>query len=248
MLQYIKSENIKFKRGISRTLIFIVPIFLMVFNYFVCCSQSDLQKFFNMSVVNVWGLVFCSLGIAIYSCLSNAKDRNSGGYKALISKGADRFKLWCSKIFIIGTYMCMSSIFMFLLFMAWNYIFFGSCNFSFNVVLYVLYCCITVICLTPISLFISYRFSDAINFIIGFIIMCTSAVVATKDYWFIDPWCYPLRAACPLMGIHPNGTVLPAGNALWNASVIWYMPFILVVVFFISLFLTYKYFNNSEVK
>lgn len=47
-----------------------------------------------------------------------------------------------------------------------------------------------------------------------------TSVLADSDLWWLCPAAVPVRLMCPVLGIMPNGLLVPADSPLWNMGVI----------------------------
>ena len=81
--------------------------------------------------------------------------------------------------------------------------------------------------------------------VIGFIV---GVLAAGESYWVYVPWSWPTRLMCPIIGVHPNGTLLDASDPLRDFSVIPIGIVLAIIAFIIFTILTSIWFSKREVK
>lgn len=220
MINYLISENLKFKRTFSRKLMLLAPMFFILYAFLTMSNMETKNNYFLIMVFNWWPLIFMPIGSALLCSLSDGKERKSGNYRGLFSHNINITAIWFSKIGIIAYYMLLSS----LLLTAVVY----GCVLLFpnNPVplLKVLEASgavwLTSIGLIPVYLFFAVWLGTVAAMGISVFGIIAGVILAAKSNWFILPFSYSLRLMCPIMGVHPNGTALPADATLRNPSVI----------------------------
>lgn len=98
--------------------------------------------------------------------------------------------------------------------------------------------------------FILYRFlNQTLVLLINFILGNVAAVVAVESWWWLFPWAYSIRMMAPALGVHPNGTFLPAGDPLLNQDALLIgvgMAFIVYLLLLsVQLFMARRVENNG---
>ncbi|MBU3183467.1 ABC transporter permease [Clostridium estertheticum] len=110
MINYLQSENLKYKRTLSRKIIVMAPLFLILYAMLTMTSMVVKKEYFIITVFNWWPLIFIPLGSALLCSLSNVKEKKAGNYRGLRSHNVKGIGLWLSKIAIIALYTLLSSI------------------------------------------------------------------------------------------------------------------------------------------
>ncbi|MBZ9609395.1 lantibiotic immunity ABC transporter MutE/EpiE family permease subunit [Clostridium estertheticum] len=220
MLNYLQSENLKYKRTFSRKIIVMAPSFFILYAMVTMASMEVKKEYFIITVFNWWPLIFIPLGSALLCSLSNAKEKKSGNYRGLRSHNVKGIGLWLSKIAIIALYTFISSI------MLIAFVFFAGVLSKGNAVPFLKVCeagmviWITSVGLIPVYLFLSTWLGTPASIGGALIGLAAGVMMAPEPSWILMPWSWPLRLMCPIAHVHPNGTILTDGNLLMNQSVI----------------------------
>lgn len=248
MMNYLISENIKYKRTFSRKLIVVVPLFFLVFAFFTQQNLQTEDHFFMEMVFNWWPLLFMTIGSALLCTLSNNKDHKAGGYRSLSSHGISIAKLWLSKIIVVAYYLLLSSMLLIAVMYLSGLLFPLSAAPLSEIVTAAIVVWLTSLGMIPIYFFLAEQFGSVVSILAGLIGMIVSVLAADQSSWIYVPWSWSLRLMCPIVGVHPNGVALSARDALRDSSVI--LPGIVVslIYFCVTLTLTSFWFNRSEVR
>ena len=110
-----------------------------------------------------------------------------------------------------------------------------------------LVCWISMLALFPIQLWAATRGGVFLSMGMGFIGVVVGVVVAPLPFWFIIPWSWATRMMCPIVGIHPNGLILDAGNPLLNFSVVPVGILLSLIAATLLTLLTAAWFKHREV-
>ena len=247
MINYLKSENLKYKHTFSRKLIVIAPLFFLLFAFFTQSNLEADRNYYMEMVFNQWPLIFMIEGSALLCVLSNLKDNKSGGYKSFFMSDINISKFWLSKIFIVAFYMLISTIILILV------VFISSVLFQFTDNAPVLEICIagltiwiTSIGMVPVYLFLASCFGTAAAVISGIVGMALGVIVAPKPEWIFVPWSWALRLMSPIVGVHPNGMALPPNDVMRNSSVIPLGIIVSIIFFIATCYLTCIWFSKRE--
>jgi lantibiotic protection ABC transporter MutE/EpiE family permease subunit len=73
-------------------------------------------------------------------------------------------------------------------------------------------------------------------------------LTVSKSVWWICPYSWAARLMCPVLGILPNGTLAPYGDALLNSGVIPIGIALSIALFAVLLAVTANWFSKQEVK
>lgn len=247
MLNYIKSENLKYKNTFSRKLLFIAPLFFMIYAFYAVKNLESQENYFMQMVFNWWPLIFIPLGSALLCSLSSEKEKKSGNYNVLLSNNLSMCKVWLSKISIIAFYTLISSLILVLVVVLYGLlapniiVSFGNALYA-SIIIW-----ITSLGLIPIYLFISTRFGMILSIGTSFIFSLIGVGFADKPVWVFIPWSWALRLMSPIIGVHPNGVALNPGNPLLDYSVVPIGVIVSLLFFITTVLLTSIWFSKREV-
>ncbi|WP_252891638.1 lantibiotic immunity ABC transporter MutE/EpiE family permease subunit [Thermoclostridium stercorarium] len=85
------------------------------------------------------------------------------------------------------------------------------------------------------------------SMVMGFTGMITGVLAASEPYWIYVPWSWPTRLMSPIIGVHPNGTLLEPDSPLLDASVIPVGIIVSLITLLIFTCLTAIWFDRREV-
>jgi lantibiotic protection ABC transporter MutE/EpiE family permease subunit len=199
-------------------------------------------------VFNWWPVVFLPLGFALFATLVATQEKKSGNYRALRAHDVSPMVVWINKIIAIAIY----SLFSMLVLVAATvfaglFLKFGTIPFE-KIILASVVCWVTSLALIPIQLWASTWNGIFLSMGIGFVGMIAGVIAAPKPFWTAVPWSWATRQMCFIIGVHPNGAVLEAGNPLLNTSVLPVGVAISLVAFLTTTVLTAVWFNRREEK
>ncbi|MCR4691127.1 MAG: lantibiotic immunity ABC transporter MutE/EpiE family permease subunit [Lachnospiraceae bacterium] len=243
MLNIMKAEYLKTKRTMSMLLIPVFPVIVLGLAFVLTMNMTNA---YSESVWNWWYTLLLPGMLAIISYLSVVREKKTKYYN-LMTLSTGRKKLMLGKILFMAVIMLVA-----------NTIVFAGATIGGKV----LTTCVptagavaAVIALTvvsmweiPLFLFLSERFGMIVELIACLVITVAGILFAPTSKWIFLVSAIPMRVACPLLHIMPNGLRLEAGNPLMDASVI--LPGILIslVWFVIGTVLYLNWFDKREVK
>lgn len=248
MINYLKSENLKYKGTFSRKFIIIAPCFFILFSFFMQSNLQDDEKLYMQMVYNWWPVFYMTMGLALICALSISKDNKSRGYETLCSYDIDMSKFWLSKILIVVFYMLISTLALIMVVFIMSLIFhFNNAPFLkiFSASFLIL---ITSIGMIPVYMFLSKCFGTAAAVISGIAGSIIGACMAPKASWIFIPWSWAARLMCPIIGVHPNGISLPKDHILRDPSVIPVGTIISMIFFVATCYATCIWFSKREVR
>ena len=248
MINYLKSENLKYRRTFSRKLIVLAPMFFILYAFFTMSNMGTNDNYFIAMVFNWWPLIFMPLGSALICSLSDTKERKSGNYRGLRSHNVNAVVMWLSKITIIAYYMLLSSVVLIVVVYLSGVLIPSNATPLLKVCEASLVIWITSIGLIPIYLFFATWLGTVAAIGVGIVGLVTGVVMATESSWIMIPWCWALRLMCPIIKVHPNGTALIANDPLLSASVIPTGIFVSLLFFVVGSLLTAIWFSKKEVR
>lgn len=251
MLRSLGVEWSKSKRGFERKLIFAGPVFVLLFAIFVVFQIPHgvdvLWINYGTMIFNWWGLLFYPIGTAMFCLLCEARERKGNTYRVILPRVKSKGVLWLSKIAVISGYTFLAA----LLITVPSFLFLlktQGIDSGLAVLETGMFSWFAALPLVPIELFLANWKGSVTALTAAFAGIISEVFTSPKNYWFINPWSYPVRIMSPLIHIHPNGVRLPSGDALNDPSVI---PAAIVLSFILLLLLsavTAGYFSKKEIR
>ena len=225
MINMIKAEFIKEKRGANSKLIFIVPVVFVVFNLLMVSLMGQspegksyiLATSFNWYPVMILPIVLSLLAVNI---MGKEKQEHLGRYNSMnlsIGKMIIAKNIVVLLIYIVGKMILGETIFIHTLIIATLCLFVGSLP------------------IATLSLLIYRLFNKRLPvIIINFLFTFPSAVIAVTNYWEFFPWAYNLRILSPIIGVHPNGTFLNPDSPMMEIGAVYTGLLISVAVWLVT--------------
>ncbi|ODP26538.1 hypothetical protein PTI45_04378 [Paenibacillus nuruki] len=215
MMQYLKSENLKFKRTFSRKLLIAVPLFNIGFSFFMNPS------FLITNTFNWWSILFIPLTIAILCALSHQKEQKAANYNGIFTLPVSLSTIWYSKTIIIALYMFIMLTFFVVMMMVISMVLPGNSISYIKIIEASAVLWLSTLWQIPFCLFLAKRWGFVVTLVVniagGFLL---GIALATQSQWWISPWSWSIRMMSPIVGVHPNGVPLPVGSPLWNLQVV----------------------------
>ncbi|MBU5226616.1 lantibiotic immunity ABC transporter MutE/EpiE family permease subunit [Clostridium senegalense] len=251
MFNMIQSENLKYKRTFSRKMLVLMPLLIALLGIFLLRyfdpNAAVFSSYFSQSSINYWCITIMPIGMALLASLSAMKEKKSGQYRALKSKNVNISKMWISKIIVISFYTLITTILVMTVIIAlylYENKFIG--NLSQMLIAY-LVVWVTTLSLIPIYLFLAELFGTFAAILSSIVGLGVNVFISIRPMWFIWPWSWSARLMCPIVKVHPNGTLLEGANPLLDPSVITLGIAISIITFLVLSFLTAKWFAKREV-
>lgn len=250
MAAYFKSEYLKIKHTFVEKLIFIAPIFAIIFPLLMMPAYFEINSYNWWYASTLPGMI--SLGCALIA----AKDKKMKNM-AVLSMPVDLKKVWISKILVCIVMIAFAS----LIHLLGNIIIgniFGIGQWGkagmLNVVLASIILIITFLWQVPLCLFLTSKiglFPTILINIGAYLIL--GVVLAVKKVLWIIPYAIPARLMCPILKVLPNGLPAVPGTEtftpeLLSSSVILPGIIITMVLFVILTFVTAKWYEGQEAK
>lgn len=215
MLSLIQAERLKMKHTFGGKL----PIVAAVLTLSLVLLLAYKNKYYSVNAWNWWYVMLLTGMLAILCCLGIKKEQKlhyCNLFSSYISPGQYLIGKICfyaaglviaNLIVAVGTYA--ADIF-------WgNYIPIGR-EFLAAVVLSV--CFLWEI---PFFMLLGLRFGIFVSLFSCMVLSIGgTSVLADSDLWWLCPTAVPVRLMCPVLGIMPNGLLVPADSPLWNMGVI----------------------------
>lgn len=255
----LQSELLKYRRTFTGKLIVFMPIF---FGIYVCVVQVLMQnplaeannnttmgwEMLLALVFNWWPVIFLPLGFALFAALIAAQEKRAGNYRSLRAHDVFPIMIWTDKIIGMTIYSFLSTVVLVIVTII-SGIFTAGGSIPFGKILAGSAICWNVsLVLIPIQLWTATRGGVFLSMGLGFAGMLAGVIVAPTSFWVIMPWSWATRLMCPVIGIHPNNTILEAGDPLLDTSVIWVGIVVSLIAFFAFSVITSLWFKRMEIQ
>lgn len=227
----LSSELMKYKRTFMGKLIVFIPLFFAIYALAVSVIMQNPLAEANGNngigwtkiltlVFNWWPFLFLPLGYALFAVLVAAQEKKAGNYRALRSHDVSPAILWINKIAGMAIYGLMSTIVLMIAVSAVGLVAAAGPLPIGKVLAGGIICWLVSLVLIPIQLWAATLGGTFLSMGMGFGGMILGIIVAPTNLWIACPWSWATRLMCPMIGIHPNGTVLSDGDPLLSASVV----------------------------
>jgi ABC-2 type transport system permease protein len=252
MINIIKSEFLKYNRTFTRKLIIFAPLFFVLYalpqKLFMPADYMRPWQLLIDMVYNWWPVIFIPLGVALFAALVDSQEKKAGNYRSLRAHNIPPSSIWIGKITAMAGHTLIAMIVLIVAIIMsglitaggaipWLKIFAGG----FTVWL-------VSLPLIPLQLWAATWKGIFFSMATGFMGLVAGVAAAANSYWVYVPWSWSTRLMCPIIGVHPNGTLLDASDPLRDSSVIPIGITLGVAAFIIFTVLTSIWFNTREVK
>lgn len=248
----INSELLKYKRTFTRKLIVLIPLF---FSIQAAAGVSLMPKYIVRTwdlviamAFNVWTVIFLPFGMALFAFLVNNQERKSGNYRSLLTRNNSPVYIWISKIIVMAFHTLLSSCVLVIAILISGMITAKGQIPLKQIITASLVSWTVSLILIPIQLWAATWKGLFPSMALGFIGFIAGIVSALTSYWFLIPWAWGIRLMSPIIGVHPNGTLLEDGDKLLDTSVIPVGIVISLLTFIIITMITALWFNRREIK
>ncbi len=251
-MSILESELIKYRRTLMQKLTVIAPLFFVL--------QASLQKFFMPAgyfrpwqlitslVFNWWPVIFLPLGVALSAVLADSQERKAGGYRGLRSRNIPPAYIWASKAAAMAIYsFTAAAVLLVSTALAGLITAKGGVPWG-KIISACLVLWVASLPLIPIQLCAAAWKGMFSSMAVGFTGMMSGVFAAQKSYWFVNPWSWGTRMMCPVIGVHPNGTLLTKSSPLWDPSVLPIGLALSLAAFIVITAVTALWFSGKEVK
>lgn len=217
----VKIEWLKEKRWANHTLLWIAPLIFVLLSFCLVLlmgpSPDGKHNFIVAATFNWYSLIILPIILTLLVCniLKKEKIVNQIFYRTtgvslkeqmigknivVIIETALILILSTIFVFFLGTFLLNENLSAVELMKATTYLIMGS---------------LPVISL---SFILAHFLNQTLVVLVQFILGNVAAIVAVESWWWLFPWSYNLRMMAPALGIHPNGTFLPAEDPLFNKN------------------------------
>lgn len=224
MLALIRVEYLKYKRTMTQKLIMLAPLFFIVIalpqSYFMPPGYAHSWDLVLGIVYNWWPVLFLPFGTALIAGLLVNQEKRAGGWRAALIHPLSPVHLWLGKIVVMGYQLLLATVILMGAALVvgmitkagpapWRELLLGG------MLLWA-----TSLPLIPIQLWAAQMLGFVGNMLVGTLGFFAGVSAAASSHWAYSPWSWPIRMMCPLIGVHPNGTLLAADDPLLNSGVI----------------------------
>ncbi|MCI9978023.1 lantibiotic immunity ABC transporter MutE/EpiE family permease subunit [Clostridioides difficile] len=253
----LQSELLKYKRTFMGKLIIFFPVSFAA--YALIMQSTLMQNPLSQSnswawqsllalIFNWWSFMFLSIGFALFATLVAAQEKKAGNYRALRTRNVSPMMLWINKVMAMAVYSFISTLVLIVVTIITGLILkAGPIPFG-QIIEASIVCWVVSLAILPIQLWVATWKGMFLSMGVGFLGMILGVLTATKSFWIAVPWSWAIRIVCPILNLHPNGTILEAGDPLLNTSVIPIGIVVSLVVFLVLTALTAVWFSRRDDK
>jgi ABC-2 type transport system permease protein len=252
MSSYLKAENLKLKRTMTKKLVLIFPIVTLFFGF-----MSGV--YYQLNAFNWWYMMMLPGSAALLCALVNQKEEKKIKYMAVLSMPINLKKVWASKVILIAIYVLFSCIILSLgVGLVGKYILPRIISsFALNLIVTIptinaitaaIIIAITSLWQIPLCLFLAKKFGFFVPVILNVAVgIALNSMMAVKSMWWLCPYSWTSRLMCPILGILPNGQMPGAKDPMLNPGTIPVGIVLSIILFAVLLTVTSHWFKNQEV-
>lgn len=251
MMNILQSELLKYKRTFTRRLILFAPLFFI----FVALPQKMFmpanylrpwQLILDL-VFNWWPVVFIPMGLALFAALIASQEKKASNYRSLRTREISPARLWIAKIVIMGFHTLISTLVLIGATVISGLITGSGSIPWFKIVAGGFTTWIVSLAIIPLQLWMAVWKGTFASMAMGVFGLIAGVIAAAGPYWIYVPWSWTTRLMSPIIGVHPNGTLLESTSPLLDASVIPKGIIVSIVSLIIFTYITAGWFKKREV-
>lgn len=240
LLPIMKAESLKWKRTFIPKLIWLTPIVTLLL---VAGLMGG--SYFSAGAYNWWYSMLLPGALTICCALVVEKDAKLK-YQSVLVMPIDPKRIWLGKILTCGACLFLITVIFFVGVTAGGF-FFGSNLSLLNSATGSVIIFLTFLWQIPLCLFLAAKWGTYMAVLINLVGNIVGVVAfADGDLWCVFPYSILPRLICPILGILPNGLLVPEGSSLLDTSVIAPGLLITLVLFVVISFLTARWFQKRE--
>lgn len=218
LLHLLKAEYLKQKHTFTSFLVVAAPLFTILAALLLTIPSGNMS-FFSVSAFNWWYVLMLPGTMAVFSHQLVREDQKIR-YANHLSLSVSLTGGWMGKICYGACFLLCTNLLFFLGVLLSATVFGTLIPFAdgFYAVL-----CLSIAYLweIPLCLFLSARYGMFCSIFCGLLLPSVgTAACAATCFWWIFPGSIPIRLMCPLLGIQPNGLLVPQESVLSDAGVI----------------------------
>lgn len=249
MMQVLRAELLKYRRTFMVKLVVGIPLFFAVYSLVTTYLLPMAYNWNGILVLsfNWWPVTFLPLGYGLFAGMVAGQERKAGAYRALKAEAGAPQRIWLGKIGGMMVVSALSS----LVLVAGDLVcgvLQGNVPPVQVVAVAALLCWVTTWVLIPLMLWLATWGGMLLSLVIGIFGVAAGVLLAPTKLWLFCPWSWATRLMCPVIGVHPNGTILPQTSPLFDAGVIPVGLGVSLAVFVVLTFFTAQWFTRREVR
>lgn len=252
MSRLLKSEFLKYRRTLTRKLIFFSPLFFVLLallqKLFMPANDLRPGELLIAMIYNWWPVLFVPIGMAIFASLIELQEKRAGNYRSLKARHISPVAIWVSKIFVMAIHLLFTTVILILATFLSGIIIAGGNIPLDNVFVAGFVVWITSLALIPLQLWVANGLGTVASIVMGVMGLVLGVIAAPSSYWIYIPWSWSTRLMSPIIGVHPNGTILEPTSPLHDSSVILIGIIISLTTTVIVSWMTAKWFYHREVQ
>lgn len=250
MYKLFRMELLKSKRTLLRPVLFIGAVIFAVLLMIVANLAPDTLEnsweHYTKMIFNMWTISFNTLGISLLCILSEYEEKKNNTYRSIYVEAYSVKRVWTVKVFTLAFYSFVATALLTIFVCG-----LALCNhLGMNTVISILemggITWLMSLAIIPISLFCTHNFGLAGALGIGFVGFVSAPIMASENYWILNPYSYAVRSIVPITKIHPNGIVLENTSNLLNTNSILLGILSAVLCCMIFTYITSIFFAKSE--
>lgn len=172
-------------------------------------------------IFNWWPVIFIPTGTAVLCALAELRDRKAGQYRSLRAQEVAPSLLWYGKISAIAFHTLLASA---MLIVAATAACLIVSQIDMKVIGTIVLASVLLwfvsLALIPLHLFVAFLAGPFASIVLGFVGLLAGVLAAVQPYWIAVPWSWPTRLMAPVIGVHPNGVLLPEGDPLLDPAAV----------------------------
>jgi ABC-2 type transport system permease protein len=252
MLDWIRSEHLKYKRSFARRLVLLAPLFFLLIaipqRWLIAPGAIKPWTLLLGQVYNWWPLLFMPLGTALMAALVELQEKKAGRYRNLRMHPVPPAGIWIAKVAVLAYYALMSTLVLMGAVLASGLLTAAGAIPWSSIVSGGLVIWLAALGTIPIQLWAAAWKGTLFSLLVGFLGMVAGVAAAPLPYWVFVPWSWPLRLMAPVIGVHPNGVLLDAADPLRDAAVIPVGIGLSLATVIVMTLLTSVWFGRREVR
>lgn len=242
MIRYLMAEHLKCKRTFVQRITILAPL-AMVFLIFLIGGV-----YFTYNGYNWWYIMIAPATASLMAIFLERLEAKRLQYKAIFLLPVSHRKIWQAKVVLLCIYFTIANALHFLGITIGSLtlrttnslpivsMFLGSMMIS-----------LANFWLMPLSLFLAKKVGLIgtlfVNLGLGTVL---EIMFSDKWYWWLCPYAYAARMACPILHILPNGMLAPKHDLLLQTNAIWIGIGCSCLVFFVGIMITARWFDRWE--
>lgn len=242
MLNIVKAERLKMRHTFGKFLSVVFPVFTLLLVFWLMGGDS----LFFAGAWNFWYTLLLPAMLAVLCYLGIKKDERINYYNMLVTPVALE-KCFVGKMIYYSVGLFLAN---FIIFVGTSVA--NALN-GYTTTLVSGLCAAVLLSFLylweiPFYMMLSYRFGMFADIFLCFLLSTGGTVIANSRLWWLCPSAVPARLMCPVLGILPNGLLVPDKSYLAATDVI--LPGILLSLlwFVLMAYLAVHFFKRKVVQ